>query len=86
MNSAKEIAQLSRPQLRQLMLQGHGIDPADLAGWAYHGVSLGLPRGRRRRFRGRLESEGFFCESCSMFNRPSCQSPLWWARRVRGSR
>ena len=44
MNSAKEIAQLSRTQLRQLMLQGHGIDPADLAGWAYHGVSLGLPR------------------------------------------
>ena len=44
MNSAAEMTKLSRSQLHHLMLQGHPIDPRELAGWAYHGVSLGLPR------------------------------------------
>jgi len=38
-----EIWALPRPELRTLLENGHKIDPQDLSGWAYHGVSLGLP-------------------------------------------
>lgn len=33
----------SRAQLRDLIAHGHPIDPAQLEGWAYRGVALGLP-------------------------------------------
>jgi hypothetical protein len=35
---------LSRPELRARFAAGRAVDPQALAGWAYLGVSLGLPR------------------------------------------
>lgn len=34
----------SRKELRARIASGHPVDPAALEGWAYRGVSLGLPR------------------------------------------
>ena len=34
----------SRRELRARIVEGHPVDPDALAGWAYRGVSLGLPR------------------------------------------
>lgn len=40
----EEIWKMRRPQLRELLEKGYKIDPKELGGFAYHGVSLGLPR------------------------------------------
>jgi hypothetical protein len=42
--TAAELWCLSKPELALRLRQGHAIDPAALAGFAYRGVSLGLPR------------------------------------------
>jgi hypothetical protein len=40
----EEVWRMSRPQLRDLLANGHVIDQEALAGWAYRGVALGLPK------------------------------------------
>jgi hypothetical protein len=35
---------LGRRELRERIVTGHPVDPAALEGWAYRGISLGLPR------------------------------------------
>jgi len=44
MLTAAEIARMPRPELRALLHAGHPLRPEDVAGAAYRGVSLGLPR------------------------------------------
>lgn len=34
----------SKPRLADALAAGHALDPADLVGWQYQGISLGLPR------------------------------------------
>lgn len=40
---AIDVASLDQVALRDQLLAGHPIDPADLDGWVYRGLSLGLP-------------------------------------------
>ena len=40
----EEFLGLSRRDLRALFEDGHSIDPVDLHGSVYRGISLGLPR------------------------------------------
>ncbi|MDP3277111.1 MAG: hypothetical protein Q8Q09_18105 [Deltaproteobacteria bacterium] len=40
---AEDFLSLSRPALREMLCKGHPIEPGDVAGMSYRGVSLGLP-------------------------------------------
>src|SRR5215831_16064739 len=44
MDVARSLRNASREELRRRIVTGHPVDPAALEGWAYRGVSLGLPR------------------------------------------
>lgn len=39
----QHLLQASRSELRELITRGHPVDPAQLEGWAFRGVALGLP-------------------------------------------
>ena len=43
MPTARELRNASPRELREAILKGHPIDPAELEGWTYRGTSLGLP-------------------------------------------
>lgn len=43
-NPAKRLRTASLGELRSRILDGHPVDPTSIAGWAYRGTSLGLPR------------------------------------------
>ncbi len=43
MPKARELRTASTRALRDLIVNGHPVDPAQLEGWAYRGTSLGLP-------------------------------------------
>lgn len=43
MRAARDFLHLSGRELLAEMARGHAVDPASLEGWAYRGVSLGLP-------------------------------------------
>lgn len=40
----QKILQESNAELRARIVNGYPVDPAAIAGWAYRGISLGLPR------------------------------------------
>jgi hypothetical protein len=44
MPTARELRSASNDELREAIVDGHPIDPADLEGWTYRGTSLGLPK------------------------------------------
>lgn len=44
MNAARELLNASRKTLRERIVQGHPVDPRELEGYAYRGISLGLPK------------------------------------------
>lgn len=44
MTTARALRTATRRELRDHIVHGHPVDPADLAGWVYRGTSLGLPR------------------------------------------
>lgn len=44
MNPIYDLLDASRHELRQRIVHGHPVDPRALEGYAYRGVSLGLPR------------------------------------------
>ncbi len=44
MLTARDIASLPRAELERLLANGHPVPPHELAGHAFFGVSLGLPR------------------------------------------
>lgn len=48
MPTARELRTATRRELRDLIVHGHPVDPDALAGWAYRGTSLGLPRALER--------------------------------------
>ena len=43
MPTARDLRHASTAELRDLIVHGHPIDPAELEGWTYRGTSLGLP-------------------------------------------
>lgn len=44
MKPSEEVLVASTRELRERIVRGHPVDPAELEGWAYRGTSLGLPR------------------------------------------
>lgn len=44
MDLADDLHRMPARERRRLLVEGHPIDPAALEGWAYRGISLGLPR------------------------------------------
>jgi hypothetical protein len=48
MPTARALRTATRRELRAAIVDGHPVDPAQLAGWTYRGTSLGLPRALER--------------------------------------
>jgi hypothetical protein len=44
MGNARALLHASRAELRERIVGGHPVDPGGLEGWAYRGISLGLPK------------------------------------------
>ena len=43
-NPARRLRNASHAELRARIVAGHPVDPTSIAGWAYRGTSLGLPK------------------------------------------